>query len=101
MNDQELTSLVGAVRALMDQRDTAQRAIVESLKGEVEKLRAEVVSLRGADQRAERLLRSFTEQMSGALPVAVAGAVDRRAAAITARIAVLEQRAMPTEAAAQ
>jgi hypothetical protein len=35
MTDDELTSLVGAVRALMDQRDTAQRAIVENLKGAI------------------------------------------------------------------
>jgi hypothetical protein len=101
MNDHELRSLVGAVRGLLDERDLVQRALVENLKGEVEKLRGEVKALRGADERAERLLRAFTEQLSNALPVAVVGAVERQTKPLTTRMAALEQRALPTAGAAQ
>jgi hypothetical protein len=95
MNDHELKCLVGAVRGLLDERDLAQRALVENLKAEVQTLRGEVQALRGADQRAEALLRAFAEQSAAALPLAITGAVSRLNAKLATRVAVLEQRAIP------
>jgi len=100
MTDQEVSALVAAVRTVVDEQTLAVRAQVASLSAAVDELRTEVQSLRGADERAEKLLNAFARQASEALPLAVAGAVDRHNKTLATRVAVLEQRAMPTEAAA-